>query len=227
MVEVTAGSPMLSTASSTLGQTIGSRETVDLPLNGRQFTQLLLLTPGASPVEGGQQGFYTISFGAGGLSPAVNGQLGGQNVFTIDGILNTHAFIQSWAISPPPDAIQEFKSQNHIADAQFGLSSGANVNLVTKNGSEKFHGDAWEFVRDQDLDTAKFFDNYSGSPKPQYLQNQYGVTLGGPLALPFYKGEDRARTFLVTMKAFDPARALRCTAMCQPRTNLLEISLIC
>ena len=202
VVEVTAGSPMLSTASSTLGQTIGSRETVDLPLNGRQFTQLLLLTPGASPVEGGQQGFYTISFGAGGLSPAVNGQLGGQNVFTIDGILNTHAFIQSWAISPPPDAIQEFKSQNHIADAQFGLSSGANVNLVTKNGSEKFHGDAWEFVRNQDLDTANFFDNYSGSPKPQYLQNQYGGTLGGPLALPFYKGRGQSTHFFGYYEGF-------------------------
>ena len=202
VVEVTAAPPMLSAASSTLGQTIGAQETADLPLNGRQFTQLLLLTPGASPVEGGQQAFYTISFGAGGLSPAVNGQLGGENVFTIDGILNTHAFIQSWAISPPPDAIQEFKSQNHIADAQFGLSSGANVNLVTRNGGEKFHGGAWEFIRNQDLDTANFFDNYSGSPKPQYLQNQYGGTLGGPLTLPFYKGRERNTHFFGYYEGF-------------------------
>ncbi|MGC2403961.1 MAG: carboxypeptidase-like regulatory domain-containing protein, partial [Acidobacteriaceae bacterium] len=202
VVDVTSAPPALSTASSTLGQTIDSRETVALPLNGRQFTQLLLLSPGASPVQGGQQAFYTISFGAGGLSPAINGQLGDQNVFTIDGILNTHPFIQSWAISPPPDAILEFKSQNHIADAQFSLSSGANVNLVTKDGTNEFHGDVWEFARNQSLDAANFFDNYSGTPKPSYVQNQYGFTFGGPVMLPFYNGRKKNTHFFGYYEGF-------------------------
>ena len=202
VVEVTDTPPVLSTASATLDQTIDSKETVDLPLNGRQFTQLLLLAPGASPVEGGQQSFYTISFGSGGLSPSVNGQLGGQNVFMIDGILNTHPFIESWAISPPPDAIEEFKSQNHVADAQFSLSSGAIVNLVTKSGTGKFHGSAWEFVRNQVLDAANYFDNFSGIPKPPYTQNQYGFTFGGPMILPLYDGRKRNTHFFGYYEGF-------------------------
>ena len=202
IVQVTTAPPVLSTASASLDETIDSKETVDLPLNGRQFTQLLLLAPGTSPVEGGQQSFYTISFGAGGLSPAVNGQLGGENVFLIDGILNTHPFIESWAISPPPDAIQEIKSQNHVPDAEFTLSSGAIVNVVTKTGSSQFHGSAWEFVRNQSLDAATYFDNLSGSPKPPYTQYQYGGTFGGPVLLPFYNGRERNTHFFGYYEGF-------------------------
>ena len=183
-VNVTGSASALQTASATISQVIGSQQVVDLPLNGRQFTQLVLLTPGASPKETGQQGAFTIPIGGGGLSPSVNGNRGQENNFTLDGVLNNAIFTNVWSISPPPDAIQEFNVQSHITDAQFSISSGANVNVVTKTGTDQFHGDVWEFIRNNSLDAANFFDNYFNNKKPAFRQNQYGVYLGGPLVIP-------------------------------------------
>ena len=191
-VNVTAAPPALQTASATLGQVIGAQQVVDLPLNGRQFTQMVLLTPGASPKESGQQSAFTIPIGGGGLSPSVNGNRGQENNFTLDGVLNNAIFTDIWAISPPPDAIQEFNVQSHITDAQFSISSGANINVVTKSGSNQFHGDVWEFLRNDKLDAANFFDNYYNETKPAYRQNQYGVFLGGPVVIPhLYDGREK------------------------------------
>jgi hypothetical protein len=206
-VEVTAAPLMLQTSSATLGQVVGSQEVVDLPLNGRQFTSLILLTPGAAPKEGGQQSFYQIAIGGGGLSPATNGQQGAQNTFTLDGVLNNHFFIQAWAISPPPDAIEEFNVQSHITDAQFSISSGANVNLVTKSGGPHVHGNAWEFIRNDDLDAANFFDNFANEPKPPYRQNQYGVTIGGPVVLPNYDGRKKQTYFFGYWEGYRSAQS--------------------
>lgn len=183
-MEVTAAPPTLQTTDATIGQVIGSKQVVDLPLNGRQFTQLVLLTPGAAPKETGQQAFFVIPIGGGGISPSVNGQRGQQNNFTLDGVLNNAIFVNTWAISPPPDAIQEFNVQSEITDAQFSISSGANVNVVTKSGSNQFHGAVWEFLRNDKLDAANFFDNVAGLPKPSFRQNQYGFQAGGPLIIP-------------------------------------------
>jgi hypothetical protein len=193
-VEVTGAPPMLRTADATLGLVIGSEQTVDLPLNGRQFTQLILLEPGAAPKEGGQQAYYVIPVGGSAISPSVNGEQPTENTFTLDGILNNHPFYQATAISPPPDAIQEFNAQYHATGAQFGISSGADVNVVTKSGTSKFHGDAWEFLRNSALDAPDYFDDYTHLPKPPYRQNQYGLTIGGPVLLPHYNGREK-RTF--------------------------------
>jgi Carboxypeptidase regulatory-like domain len=201
-VQVTAAPPMLKTASGSLGTVVNTQQAVDLPLNGRQFTQLILLTPGAAPKEGGQQSFYEIPIGGGGISPGVNGQQGTQNNFTLDGILNNHFFIQAWAVSPPPDAIQEFNVQSHMDDAQYSISSGANVNVVTKSGGPQFHGDAWEFLRNSSLDAANFFDNFANEAKPEYRQNQYGFTLGGPVVLPGYDGRDKHTYFFGYWEGF-------------------------
>jgi len=183
-VNVTSTPAALQTTSSTIGQVIGSKQVVDLPLNGRQFTQMILLTPGAAPKESGQQSFFVIPIGGGGISPSVNGQRGQENNFTLDGILNNAIFDNTWAISPPPDAIQEFNVQSHITNGEFSISSGANVNVVTKSGSNQIHGDAWEFLRNDSLDAANFFDNFAGQKKPSFRQNQYGFTVGGPVVLP-------------------------------------------
>jgi hypothetical protein len=189
VVQVTSAPPMLTTTSSTLGQVIGNKDAVDLPLNGRQFTQLILLTPGAAPSEGGQQNSFSIKVAGGGISPAVNGQKGGQDSFTLDGVINNHPYIQVWVIAPPPDALEEFKTQNHISDAQFSFSSGANVNIVTKTGTDHLHGDLWEFLRDDVLNSSNYIDKLTGRPKPSYLQNQYGFTVGGPVMFPhLYNG---------------------------------------
>lgn len=183
-VEVTAAPSALKTTSATVGQVIGSKPVVDLPLNGRQFTQLALLTPGAAPKESGQQAFFVIPIGGGGISPSVNGQRGQQNNFTLDGVLNNAIFDNTWAYSPPPDAIQEFNVQSHITDAGFGISSGANINVVTKSGTNQIHGSVWEFLRNDRLDAANFFDNFSSLKKPPFRQNQFGFAVGGPVFLP-------------------------------------------
>ena len=180
VVTVTTASPTLNTTSSTLGNVISHDTAVDLPLNGREFTQLALLTPGAAPVENGQQRSFVISLGAGGISPSVNGQRGYQNNFTMDGVLNNAVYTNTWIIAPPPDAIEEFNVQSHITDAQFGVSSGANINLVTRAGTNRLHGALWEFVRNGALD-AQTFPQTSRLP---YEQNQYGVFLGGPVTIP-------------------------------------------
>jgi hypothetical protein len=179
-VEVNVAPPLLNTTSATLTNVIGHQETVDLPLNGRQFTQLALLAPGVSPVQQSQQTSDTVALGAGGISPSVNGQRGEQNNFTMDGVLNNAIFTNVWALSPPPDAIQEFAVQSHITDAQFAISSGANINVVTRSGTNKFHGAAWEFFRNDVLDAKTFPDTL----KLPYRQNQYGLYFGGPVSLP-------------------------------------------
>jgi len=187
-VEVTGTPPQLNTTSATLSNIVSHKETVGLPLNGREFTQLTLLTPGAAPVQNGQQGSFTVSLGAGGISPSVNGQRGEQNNFTMDGVFNNATYTNTWVIAPPPDAIQEFNVQSHITDAQFSVSSGANINLVTRSGTNQFHGALWEFLRNDALDAQTFPE----SQRLPYRQNQYGVYVGGPVSIPhIYSGKDR------------------------------------
>ena len=176
-VEVTGAPPQLNTTTATLGDVIQHQQIVDLPLNGRSFTQLTLLTPGAAPQQSGQQAGFTVQQGAGSISPSVNGQRGQQNNFTMDGVLNNAIYTNTWVIAPPPDALQEFNVQSHITDGQFSISSGANINIATKSGTNQFHGAAWEFFRNDKLDARRFFD----ATKPPYRQNQYGVTFGGPI----------------------------------------------
>ncbi len=179
-VNVTGAAPTLNTTSATLSNVINHDETVELPLNGRQFTQLALLSPGASPVQNGQQGSFVVSLGAGGISPSVDGQRGEQNNFTMDGVLNNQIYTNTWVIAPPPDAIQEFNVQSHITDAQFSISSGANINVVTRAGTNKFHGALWEFLRNDALD-ARTYPDVQTLP---YRQNQYGLYFGGPIWVP-------------------------------------------
>ena len=176
-IEVTAAAAQLNTTNATLGDVVQHQQIVDLPLNGRSFTQLTLLTPGAAPQESGQQGAFTVKQGAGAISPSVDGQRGQQNNFTMDGLLNNNIYTNTWAISPPPDALQEFNVQAHITDSEFAISSGANINIVSRSGTNQFHGDVWEFFRNSALDARNFFD----ATKPPYRQNQYGVAFGGPI----------------------------------------------
>ena len=201
-VEVTAQAASLDTTNSTLGTVVGSTSVVDLPLNGRQFTQMILLSPGATPHEGGQQAAFTVEEGGGGISPAVNGQGARFNNYTLDSGLNVEVFKQVWMISPPPDAIQEFKVENHSVDASIGMSPGANVNVATKTGTNQLHGDAWEFLRNDKLDAANFFDNFVGVKKPPYRQNQFGGSIGGPVVLPGYDGRQKKTYFFGYYEGF-------------------------
>lgn len=176
-IQVSTAPPLINTTSATISTIVGHQEVVDLPLNGREFTQLALLSPGAAPVESDQQPTFAIAEGGGGISPSTNGQRGEENNFTLDGIENNELFDNAWAISPPPDAIEEFNVQAHMTDAQFAVSSGANINVQTRSGTNSFHGDAWEFARNNDFDAT----TYPNTTRPFYHQNQYGFFVGGPI----------------------------------------------
>jgi hypothetical protein len=180
-VTVLGQSPLVETTNATLGVVIDRQKVVDLPLNGRNFAQLGTLIPGvvAPPTGlGGQDGNATPGgFGnvTGGFN--VNGQRNQSNNFLLDGATNNDSFNTGFVLRPPPDAIQEFKILTHSYDAEYGRNAGSVVNVVTKSGTNGWHGGAWEFNRDDRLQSKNFF----ATAKPALKQNQFGGAIGGPL----------------------------------------------
>jgi hypothetical protein len=190
-VTVEASAVTLETGSATLGTVIESKQVKDLPLNGRNFTQLLALTPGVSPVSvaqnsGGAQAAPLGSF----VFPAVSGQSNRSNYFLLDGIDNTDQVFTTYAVAPTIDDIQEFKVQSHSDEAQFGGVLGGIVNVVSKSGTNSFHGTAWEFFRNTVLDAKNPLKGIS-----KLEQNQFGANFGGPVILPFYNGRNKTFFF--------------------------------
>ena len=179
VVQVHANASLIERADTTLGETVGEREIVDLPLNGRNFSQLGLLQPGVVPLTPG------LAEAGGSLRDgqpySVNGQRPESNDFLIDGASNFNAVDGGFVLKPPIDAIAEFKILTHTADAEFGDASGSTTNIVTRSGSNHLHGDVWEFVRNDAVDSSNFFENADGLAKSEYRQNQFGATLGGPI----------------------------------------------
>ncbi|MGH9454461.1 MAG: carboxypeptidase regulatory-like domain-containing protein, partial [Terriglobia bacterium] len=146
-VTVTASATHLEASTAELGTAINQSEVNDLPLNGRNFTQLLDLTPGVSPISTAQN-----SCGGGGFTgnaigtfafPSVNGQGNRSNMFLVDGF-NDYGFVGNYAVAPILDQIQEFKVQSHNDIAAYGGALGGIVNVATKGGTSEYHGDAWE-----------------------------------------------------------------------------------
>src|SRR5258706_7692063 len=171
-IEVSAITPLIETGKSTLSTVVDSRAIYSLPLNARQFLDLALLTPGTVPAGPGTQGSGFNSAGAPSQS----------NVYLLDGISNTdtqqNGPLNSFRIT---DAVQEFAVQTSVPLPEFGRGSGGQVNIVTKTGSNQFHGTAFEYFRNTKLDAADFFTNKLGGQKNVLNRNQFGVTLGGPL----------------------------------------------
>jgi hypothetical protein len=174
-VTVTGAVPLIETSTSGLGTVIGQKETTELPLNGRQFAQLLQLAPGTVPISVSQSA--TPPIGSGATTPSVNGGSNRSNLFFIDGIYATDPFFSTFSISPSVDALQEFKEQTHTDQAEFGQVTGGTVNIASKAGTDSFHGEAYEFLRNNDLDARNFFAPTRGV----YRQNQFGGTFGGPI----------------------------------------------
>ena len=191
-VTVEASAVNLETGNATLGSVIESKQVRDLPLNGRNFTQLLSLTPGVSPVSvaqnsGGAQAAPLGSF----VFPAVSGQSNRSNYFLLDGIDNTDQVFTTYAVAPILEDIQEFKVQSHSDEAQFGGVLGGIVNVVSKSGTNNFHGTAWEFFRNTVLDAK----NPLKGDASKLEQNQFGANFGGPVILPFYNGRNKTFFF--------------------------------
>ncbi len=175
-VSVSGTAPVLETQTAGLGTVVEQKEINDLPLNGRQFTQLLQLAPGTSPISVSQGAVPSLG-GSGSVTPAINGQTGRSNLFYIDGIYATDPFFSTVSISPSIDAIHEFQEQTHTDQAQFGQSTGGTINLSTRGGTNQFHGSAYEFFRSDRIAATPYFATFKGG----YHQNQFGATIGGPI----------------------------------------------
>jgi len=172
-VEVTSEAPLVDTTSTQLGAVMDSRSVSNLPLNARDTYQLLQLQPGVQGV-GGSDLFYG-SNQAGAVS--VNGGRGRSNNFNVNGGDGNDLFVNSPAIQPTPDSIQEFRVLSNTFDAEYGRNSGAVINVVTKSGTNGWHGSAYEFLRNQIFNARGYLD----LRRPDDKQNQFGGTFGGPI----------------------------------------------
>ncbi len=168
-VEVEASAPVVETDSSTVGKVIASAAVVELPLNGRNFLQLAQLTPGVQNVG-------NSSFNNTGGAISANGMSLWANTPMIDGIYNQDTGYSRMNFSPSIDLIEEFKIQTNTYDAEYGVSGGAQINLVTKRGSNTYHGSVFEFLRNNKLDARPFFQP---GALPHFERNQFGGTFGG------------------------------------------------
>jgi Carboxypeptidase regulatory-like domain len=180
VVNVTASEPLLESGTSSVGQVITAGPITSLPLNGRDFIQLAYLTPGVNQGPSGivQQGSIPENERGNGAIQA-NGLNATNNNFLLDGFDNNEQQIGFELIQPSVDAIAEFKMQTSSFAADIG-KGGAVVNVALKSGTNQFHGDAFEFVRNSAFDSKNYFDSGS-APIPPFKQNQFGGTLGGPI----------------------------------------------
>jgi hypothetical protein len=179
VVEVNSATPVLMTESADVGGVIQAQQINDLPLNGRRYSDLALLEAGIQRNQVNTNNQAPDRFSS-------NGNLETQNYFSLDGIDNNsgstnlqESSVQ--VIQPPPDALQEFRIQTRTYSAEFGTSAGAVINASVKSGTNQYHGDVWEFLRNSALDANSYFNNLNGVPRGHFTQNQYGATIGGPI----------------------------------------------
>ena len=180
-VQVTGTAPLLQTETSSLGTIETERRISDLPLNGRNFIQLAYLGPGANSGQSGSNvsgGVFENERANEALS--VNGLRVSNNNFLLNGVDNNEFGLGGVVVLPPPDAIQEFRTEENSMSAEFGRG-GAAVNVVLKSGTNRVHGGAYEFIRNDVLDARNYFASPPPSPKPGFKRNQFGFFLGGPI----------------------------------------------
>ena len=184
-ITVTAAAPLLQTENASVGQTINTQTVNDMPLETRDWVSLAQLSAGVSTAPVGQPSSNSGQSDAAYFS--VDGVNLWQNDFRLDGINDNIEFYggasvgNNAAIVPPPDAIEEFKLQNGDFNAEFGHSTGGVVNAVIKSGTNHLHGDLWEYWRNDVLNANLFFNELNHTPKPEYRQNLFGGTVGGPI----------------------------------------------
>ncbi|MGH9338973.1 MAG: TonB-dependent receptor domain-containing protein [Acidobacteriota bacterium] len=173
-VQVVASAPVLNTAEGSQGQVIDNKRIIDMPLNGRDYIQLALLSAGAVQPVGGRAGGFSTG-----------GQRTTQNNYILDGVDNNSVELatagrRAEMVKPSIDAIQEFKVQTNAYSAEFGHGTGGVINVTTKSGSNGFHGTVYEFHRNDVLDAKNFFDP-ADEDKPPFKRNQFGFSFGGPI----------------------------------------------
>jgi Carboxypeptidase regulatory-like domain/TonB dependent receptor len=174
-VEVTSEAPQVDTTSTQLGAVINDRSVNELPLNQRDTYQFLQLQPGVQAQLGSSGTLFAGTSDVGSVS--VNGGRTRANNFNVNGGDANDQFVNTPTIQPSPDSVDEFRIITNTFDAEYGRNSGSVVNLITKSGSNSFHGNVYEYLRNTDLDAR----GYPDTSKPQLNQNQFGGTFGGPI----------------------------------------------
>ena len=173
VVEVTGEPPVVDTTSTQLGAVVNSRDATQLPLNERDVYQLLQLQPGVQSQLGNDLFYGSDKAGV----VTVNGGRGRSNNYSVNGGDGNDLFANLPAVQPSPDSIEEFRVITNNFDAEYGRNSGSVVNVVTKSGTNDWHGSAFEFFRNKVLNAKGFYDPV----KPDSIQNQFGATIGGPI----------------------------------------------
>jgi hypothetical protein len=183
-VTVEASVSSLQTSEASEGHQLGSAMITQLPLESRNILSLVTLGPGAIPRQ--LSGFThdiindsQAARGATALNPPVNGARSTMNTYVVDGAYSTDRNTFAMSAIPPVDSVQEFRAQSSLGSAEFAQSGGMVLDLVTKSGSQSWHGSAFEFLRNEALDARAYFDDPS-LPRSIFRQNQYGASLGGP-----------------------------------------------
>ncbi len=208
-VEVSANAQLLSTENATVGTVIENKRIVELPLNGRNYLQLVSLSPnvsygfGSAGQAGSRQGGDRAS-----QNISVSGQRSYFNQFSLDGVNNTDPNFNTYIIQPSIDALQEFKVQTGVYPAEFGRQA-TQINVSTKPGTNAFHGTAFEFLRNDKLDASNYAFTSKPVVKDPFKWNQYGFTLGGPVWIPkLFNGRDRL-FFMSNYEAFRQRRQVQ------------------
>ena len=211
-VTVTGGAPLVNTESASVSTVVDRKYIENMPLNGRSFQDLILLTPGV--VTNNPQS-PAGNEGSGGGEFSVNGQRTESNAYTVDGVnanvgaapdssdrpATSGSVPASTALGTTQslvsvDALQEFRVQSSTYSAEFGRSPGGQFSFVTRSGSDQWHGSGFDYLRNGVFDANDWFNNYFGQPEPGLRQNDFGGTLGGPVRIPLlYDGKDRTFFF--------------------------------
>lgn len=174
---VSVTSALLQTESAAIQDTIQQRQVIDLPLKGRQFIDLVALTPGVTTAPAGTRGSALQQTGQ---TYGILGQRGGHNLYLVDGVSVTDEAFNNLVLSPSVDAVQEVNINQTSYDAEFGGKSGGIINVITKSGTNGFHGSVFEFMRNDIFDAKNAFVP-AGQSKPPFKQNQFGASIGGPI----------------------------------------------
>ncbi|MBL8176377.1 MAG: carboxypeptidase regulatory-like domain-containing protein [Bryobacterales bacterium] len=194
-VEVTAAAPLVRSESAELGEVIGTRAVRELPLNGRNFAQLVYLNPGVTPGQAGENLSGASTFNPRGPSNFnALGSRANTNAWLVDGIDNNEFTFNTVVVAPTVESVREFKTLTGVFSAEFGRGAGV-VSVSTQSGSNDFHGNVFEFHRNHELDARNVFAP-ANQRKPVFRQNQYGLAIGGPVLIPkLYNGKNRTFFF--------------------------------
>ncbi len=191
VVRVTGDAPLLEATNASMGQVIEGQSIVNLPLNQRNAYALVFVAPGVT-------GSVSVQYNSQNIS--MNGGRAGTSEVLVDGIPSAPSLvnpIQGFSVFPSVDSVQEFKVETNAYSAEFGRMGSGVVNLIYRSGTNQFHGSAFDFLRNSDLDSNSFFSNLKGVPLPNFKRNQFGGSVGGPLDIPkLYHARDKTFFFV-------------------------------